>query len=214
MQFFIKQLAFLQSAVALRLNVYVFSIGGIMRSVFLVFCLSLSGCASWSESMDSNEVSSNNDAFVYGRFQIDTPKAFLGLDGHNTIGMSFACNDGKKYTIRFEREPLVQVFRFTPATCSLSEFIFTDADGFIRGRNRLEGELFKTVALESGMAYYLGDYTAKTTVIPLYSAARIEWEIDSVSDNFVDTSAELRARYPNISEVDLTNLLRGHSNFK
>lgn len=161
----------------------------------------LAGCASWTPPLAPTDKPSEQDAYLYGNFVQDSRKALLGLDGYSTIGLVFKCLDGASYTVRFRLEREVQLLRVKPATCSLQETIYTDADGAIKGHKPSPNGVMKGLTFKPGVAYYLGDYhgTMKATVS--YPGVAMEWRIDSVRNRFATTTDDLKQRYPAFANV-------------
>ena len=171
-------------------------------------CVFFTGCVNWSKPINTQDIPAPNDSYMYGRFHIAPPEAFLGFNGYQTIGMIFSCSDGKEYTIRFNRSPIVQVIKLSPSTCSFSQVIFTNADGVELDRNEASGGIFSGLDFESGTAYYLGDFYGTAGISHGYNRTNYVWKIESMKDEFTKTTMEFKEIYPNFNEVETHNLIR------
>ena len=167
----------------------------------------LAGCASWTPPLEPTDKPTAQDAYLYGRFVQDSRKALLGLDGYSTIGLVFKCLDGASYTVRFRLEGDVQLLRVKPSTCSLQETIYTDADGAIKGHKPSPGNVMKSMTLQAGTAYYLGDYHGTMRATVSYPSVNMEWHIDSVRDRFATTTDDLKQRYPAFTNVPSQDMM-------
>ncbi|WP_339846649.1 hypothetical protein [uncultured Halopseudomonas sp.] len=179
----------------------------LFRSLIAISLVGLSGCASWSKPITPGEVLTGKESYLYGKFKIDAQKAWLGLDGHQTMGSVFSCVDGKKYTIRFERDQPIQVIKLNPTTCSFTEIIFTDSDGVVLSKKSSPLGLIDSVTTVPGAAYYIGDYFAVSTSTPGYNSIQFAWEVKEVNDNYGPTTAVMKEMYPNMTFFPTHNQL-------
>jgi hypothetical protein len=167
----------------------------------------LAGCASWTPPLEPTDKPTTQDAYLYGRFVQDSPKVLLGLDGYSTIGLVFKCGDGASYTVRFRREDDVQLLRVKPATCSLQETIYTDADGAIKGHKPSPTGVMKNLTLKPGVAYYIGDYHGMMKATTSYATINMEWHINSARDRYATSTEALKARYPAFADVSSEDVM-------
>jgi parvulin-like peptidyl-prolyl isomerase len=179
-----------------------------MPAVSLALSLSflLGGCANYTHRVAAGEVPTLNDAYLYGRFYMNAPKALLALDGHQTMGFVIECEDKNKYTLRFNLEDPVLAIKIKPSNCSWTETVFSDADGKVRSRKPAPPELFKHITFKPGYAYYLGDFAAELkTSMPSYNVIRTEWNITSAKDNYEATTQYMQNGYPNLKALPTEN---------
>ena len=178
-----------------------------VRAITVAACLAaLGGCASWTPPVTVSEKPSTQDAYLYGRFGMTAGKAFLGLDGYSSIGFKFQCLDGASYTVRFRLENDVQLLRVKPATCSLQETIFTNADGQILGKKPSPVGIMKGLKLEPGTSYYIGDFHGSQQITAGYTVHQ-EWRIDSAYDRYATTTEALKALYPAFSGLPTLDVM-------
>jgi len=165
----------------------------------------LAGCAGYSPTVGTADKPGANDAYLYGRFQVETREMKFTISGHQTMGFVLKCTDGNSYTIRFERGDAVQVVKIAPSTCSTAEFVYTDADGFVRGRKPAPDALKKEMTFAAGKAYYLGDFQGEST----YTGGVQRWRVQSGRNNYAATTEKLKSAYPNLSALPTENRMLG-----
>ena len=169
----------------------------------------ISGCANYTPRLSADAKPATGDAFVYGRFHIDTPKAFLGLDGHASMGLGMKCSDGKEYLIRFFIDKPVHVIRVSPATCSVTETVYSNADGQVMGRKPFSGTALQGMEFKAGVAHYVGDFFAMSdTHMAGYNRIQSSWRIRDVKIDYDATTADMRAQYPGLAGVPTADLAR------
>ncbi len=169
----------------------------------------LAGCASWTPNITAGEKPTGQEAYLYGRFYIETHKEALALDGYQTMGFIIKCASGESYTLRFSIEDALSVIKVTPSTCSLSEFIYTNSDGRIRSRKNAPPNLMRDARFDAGKAYYLGDFYAETTTTVIGNTIQRNWNVKNARDDYRNTSELLKARYPALSAVPTEDRMIG-----
>lgn len=168
-----------------------------MKKILAVVSLTvLSGCITYSESVSVNEAGSPDFAYIYGSFKVDAPKVWLAMQGHPSMGFVFTCNDNKKYTIGFKVDNPLQMVKVSPTQCTLTDIVYTDADGLVMSTQSISTDVFRNQRLEAGKAYYLGDYFAK--VEDQYNFSRTIWRIVDMKDNYIQTTQNMFNAYPNM----------------
>jgi PPIC-type PPIASE domain len=156
------------------------------------------GCASYTPRVKVEEAPSANDAYLYGRFYMNSPKVALAMDGHRTMGFAIECEDKQRYVLRFDRDqPLVAV-KIKPSVCSWVEYIYTNADGSVESRKPAPADEFKKVSIASGHAYYLGDFGAETKLTYRANVPYNEWAITAIRNIYHRTTRDLQVAYPNL----------------
>ncbi|MES2682193.1 MAG: hypothetical protein V4650_01640 [Pseudomonadota bacterium] len=161
----------------------------------LLASATLSGCAAYTKPIAFEEKPASGESYLYGRFTIEAPKAFLGFDGYQTMGYSFTCRDGTQFIVRFSIEQPVQLIRVTPTSCSLMEIVYTNGDGQIRGRKPSPIGVLKDVSFQAGVANYLGDYFASSKTTSYGSTLRTSWGVDAVRNNYAATTFDMKTKY-------------------
>jgi len=106
----------------------------IQASLVVLAGLVLASCAGYTTRVSTDDAPTGKEAYLYGRFYIDVPKVSLGLGGHQSMGFSIKCQDDLTYVIRFYQDDPLHVIKVVPSTCSLTEFVYTDADGVVKSR--------------------------------------------------------------------------------
>lgn len=169
----------------------------------------LAGCAAYTPRLPADAKPGAGDAFVYGRFHIDTPKAFLGLDGHASMGLGMKCSDGKDYLVRFFIDKPVHVIKVSPATCSVTETVYSNADGQVMGRKPFSGTALQGMVFKPGVAHYVGDFFATSdTHMAGYNRVQSSWRIRDMKLDYDATTADMRAQYPGLANVVTADLAR------
>ncbi|MGC4059742.1 MAG: hypothetical protein QM749_02300 [Aquabacterium sp.] len=167
--------------------------------------LALTGCAGYTRRVDVAEVPTMADAYLYGRFHIEAPSAWLTLDGHQSMGFVIECDDHRAYVLRFDRENPVLAIKVRPATCAWTEIVYTDADGTVRSRQPAPPQAFKAVVLQGGYSYYMGDFHAEVTNTVSRGMAHTEWHIKAVRENYEITTQDMQEAYPNLRALPSEN---------
>src|SRR5262245_19320274 len=169
----------------------------------------LSGCANYTASIKKDDKPTGHEACLYGRFYIEAKKSALALDGHQTMGFTIACASGESYIVRFSADEAVQVIKITPSTCSLTEFVYSNADGQVRSRTRAPESLMHDARFDAGKAYYLGDFYAVTTTTVIGNTVQSNWNIKDARNDYSNTSNAMRALYPNLAGVPTEDRMLG-----
>jgi len=169
----------------------------------------LAGCAGYTPSILPNEKPTGQEAYLYGRFYIEAKASALALDGHQTMGFVIKCAGGETYILRFSNDNALQAINIVPSNCSLTEFIYTNSDGQIRSRKPAPGKLMTDVRFDAGKAYYLGDFYAETTTSVRGNTVSRNWNVKTVRNDYKNTSAALKAAYPNMSALPTEDRMLG-----
>jgi hypothetical protein len=167
------------------------------------------GCAAQTPSVTQDEKPTGREAYLYGRFFVEARGGKLALDGHQTMGFVIKCASGETYSFRSSNDNVLQVIKIAPSTCSLTEFVQTNADGQVRSRTRAPEKLMRDVKFDAGKAYYLGDFYAEASTTPAGKSPSSVWSIKTVRDDYTNTSAALKAAYPNLAALPTENRMIG-----
>lgn len=157
-------------------------------------------CVHYTPVLPTTYRPNTNLAYLYGRFSIASESHVLATDGYATMGFRLACADGETLTIRFSNQPRLQVFEVGPGVCQLTEIVYSDADGGIKGRRRAPPGWMAPRKLEAGRAYYLGDYGAEFTheaKFPL--TTELHWDLTSEENDYASSTKELAATFANFA---------------
>lgn len=168
----------------------------------------LAGCAAYTPRMASNAKPAAEEAVVYGRFSIDTRKIILGMDGHASMGLGLKCSDGREYLLRFYIDKPVHAIKVSPATCSVKETVYSNADGQVRGRRPFNGDVLQNLEFKPGVAYYVGDFFAAADTQVSGTRVNSSWRIRDVKIDYETTTAELRSEYPGLAQMQTANVAR------
>jgi len=169
----------------------------------------LVGCAAHTSSITQDEKPTGKEAYLYGRFYIEAKSGKLALDGHQTMGFVIKCASGDTYTFRSSNDNSLQVIKIVPSMCSLTEFVHTNADGQVRSRKSAPAKLMRNVRFDAGKAYYLGDFYAEAATPVQGRTVSSVWNIKTVRNDYNNTSAALKAAYPNLAALPTENRMIG-----
>lgn len=148
------------------------------------------GCAHYMNNVTPGAFPAGGRAYVYGRFTI-AAEDYLLVNNYATMGFTLGCDDGQSYTIRFRRQQFVQLISVDPATCGMTEIVYTDGGGTILGRRLPPPGWRQPRRYVAGQAYYLGDYEAATTHEWKIVATELHWELTSEENHYADTTRDL-----------------------
>lgn len=152
------------------------------------------GCAHYAGSVSRDASPAADRSYVYGRFKIDA-EAYALASNDATMGFKLGCDDGQSYTIGFTQRPKVQLISIAPATCAMTEIIYSDNSGAIKGRRLPPPGWRQPRRYAAGQAYYLGDYEAVTTHEWKVVSTDLRWELTSEENDYADTTRDLFAAY-------------------
>jgi hypothetical protein len=170
-----------------------------MKKILAVVSLiALAGCVTYSKSVSVNEAGNPDFAYIYGSFKIDAPKDWLAIQGHQSMGFVFTCNDKKKYTIGFKVDNPLQMVKISPTQCTLTDIVYSDADGLEISTKPVPTDALSNRSFAAGKAYYLGDYFAKVESQYNYSYITTIWKIVDYKDNYIQTTQNMINAYPNM----------------
>lgn len=165
----------------------------------------LSGCASYTPRANVAEIPTLGDAYLFGRFHIEAPKVWLGMDGYQTMGFGIQCSDHRSYLLRFDVDNPVLAIKVHPSTCSWTEIVYSDGDGVVRSRQPAPPAVFKDVVIEGGYSYYLGDFHAEVINTVANGGMRTQWHLKAIRENFEITTDDMKDSYPNLRAFPAEN---------
>jgi hypothetical protein len=177
----------------------------VFKRATLLAIVALTGCAGYTPRVNVDEVPTMADAYLYGRFRIEAPRVWLGMDGHQTMGFAIECDDHRSYVLRFDRENPVLAIKIKPATCSWKEIVYSDADGVVKLRKPAPPDVFKAVVLQGGYSYYMGDFYAAVSSTVSVGMVHTEWHINAVRENYEITTQDMQEAYPNLRALPSEN---------
>jgi hypothetical protein len=172
----------------------------------------LTGCTTlnYTPRVSKDEKPAANDAYLYGRFFINAPKSLLGEDAHLTMGFLIECANGEKYTLRFSARTPPQVIKIVPSTCSLTQFVYTDALDMLKSSKVAPPTVMDRAVFSPGKAFYLGDFFARSRILNGAAGANVmEWKIESAKNDYEKTSAEMKIAFPNLSDLPTEDRMIG-----
>lgn len=182
-----------------------------LRSTVVVGAFAaLLGCAGYTPTINQDEKPTPQDAYLYGRFHMDAQQGGKwAFDGYQTMGFSITCANSRSYVVRFGKENPLQVIKIEPSTCSLKEFVYTDADGIVKSRKPAPAALMHNAEFAPGKAYYLGDFFAETRTIVSVGMVHRNWRITSMRHDYAKTTQEMKAAFPNLANIPTEDRMIG-----
>ena len=194
------------------------------RAVVGLSLAALSGCVRYTKPVDPAEKPTGDDAYLFGRFAIESPMAVSGRDGYQTMGFEVQCTPFtvgirerpvRRYRLRFDRDEPLQVIRIAPGVCAMNDIFFTDANGMVRGHKVLAAELRSPRRFEAGRVYYLGDYAGRSTY-KYYpktkwsgASADLGWKLTHAQHRFQDATRSLQIAYPGLAALPIEDRTPG-----
>ncbi|MGH8616758.1 MAG: hypothetical protein ACREUW_03640 [Burkholderiales bacterium] len=178
------------------------------RPSAVLLALLVTGCAAYTPRFDQAARPAATDAFIYGRFAIDSRSTPLALDGHNTMGFTLQCRDGSSYLLRFYNANPLHVIKVQPSTCSVTETVFSNADGIVRSRKPYTGSLLQNIELKAGTGYYVGDYFAVAGVYSSGYGVTTTWRVVDAKANYTRTTSDMKTAYAGLKELRTEDLTR------
>src|SRR5688572_32384462 len=168
------------------------------------------GCASYTPSITKDDKPTGKEAYLYGRFHISSPVTRLAVQGHQRMGFTLKCGNDTTYTIKFDRDEPLQVLRIEPSSCTMSEILYSDADGFVKSRKPAPDSLKKAVTYEAGKAYYVGDFYAEARQFPGGGGMHHwTWRLTNVTNDYRNTTDKLKTAFPNLAPLATENRIIG-----
>jgi hypothetical protein len=173
---------------------------GVTRSrdwlfLFGVVMLAAGGCVQYTPALPTTYRPSADLAYLYGRFSIESESHALAADGYATMGFKLECIDGRTITIRFSNKPRLQVIEVNPGVCQMTEIVFSDGDGGIKGRRLAPSGWMGRRKFEAGRAYYLGDYGAEYSHEWKVFTTQLSWKLTSEENDYASSTKELAATF-------------------
>lgn len=166
--------------------------------------LVLSGCVHYTTSVSYEEAPRAGAAYLYGRFQLRSSRDHWRLAGHVKMGFRVECSSGESYLVRFMVTAPLQVIEIEPATCSMTEIVFTSSSNEIVGRKPVPPELMRNERFEVGKAYYIGDFYGTTDE----SALGTEWKVERIRHAYESTTSTLKSWFPGFASMPTEDRMR------
>lgn len=163
-------------------------------TVVAVAVATATGCAHFTQSLTADASPAEGRAYLYGRFKIEA-EPYLLAENDATMGFKLGCDDDHSYTIAFTRQPRVQLISIAPATCAMTEIVFSNAGGSIVGRRVAPPGWRQPRRFAAGQAYYLGDYEAATSHQWKLIATEVRWALTSEENDYAATTRDLFSTY-------------------
>ena len=139
------------------------------------------------------------EAYLYGRFFIQAERTvFAG--GTQGMGFSISCEDGAKYVIGFSGEEPLNVIKVAPSACLLNEVVYS-SDGMFLSAERAPASLLHGLRVAPGKAYYLDDFSVKTSQTKTSGILDRTWHLDDVKDNYNATTSRMKRTFVNLARV-------------
>lgn len=179
-----------------------------LRVAVVAVAMMLAGCAGYRPSIKTTDVIEPEQAILYGRFFIKAPQGTpLAIDGYPSMGLTYRCDNGDAYTIRFDNEEPLQGVVIKPGICRLHEIVYSNADGMLQGRNEVDPDLAKSFSVKAGQMAYLGDYGAEYGYSFSFNMGTSTWEVKSLRDNFDESTREFMAKMPLLATFKPVNTM-------
>jgi len=172
----------------------------ICACVVLFSLFSFIGCASleYAQRLRSREEYNSEVSYVYGKF-IKTYET-----GAQSWNMGFILQNlatGEKYGVDFVTDEKVYLISTVPGGYQIVEFIYKWGQRTVDRQDiRSENIIFE---VRKGQAVYIGDWRGS---VETGKIARLR--IDSIEDNFEDTTAEFRNVYASFRNIQTESVFQ------
>lgn len=173
--------------------------------LFILVVVGLSGCMKYAPSIGTGDVLVPAKGYLYGRFSSEPGSNF----GAKKTGIVVTSVDNKReIAMRFvpNRDPYAVAV--DPGDYQATHIVYTIGWGNEKkGETPFPKELSsRVIHVESGKAYYIGDFdgTTKSTFRVIF--VRNEWQVGNITNDFAGTTAKLVELLPqmkNIPKVDV-----------
>ena len=181
----------------------------LIKSIHVMLMFLISSCTIIQE-IDTIGTSDSPDtmkSYLYGRFFQSALYVFrLGIIIQDVTTK-------KEYRIPFDhdrflffkaKEVLTVVLQ--PGTYRIKSFYAMKGDAFgplIYEDSFKDQKFDRTIEIQSGKAYYIGDYEGKSYMV-YYQ--RVEWFLSNVKDNYDTTTAKFREQYKKFDNIETVNI--------
>lgn len=167
----------------------------LLRTLCAFFTLLLVSCANFVPPLKPNAQVDPAKAYVYGRFSSNS----------HTLRMGVELAGPKLYLFEFQDKDQITMLAVTPGTYQLSRFVYAETDGTMKGETAIvQSTLTRSMTLEAGKAYYVGDFTGEGT----FNGIRMRWQVTGIDNRFAATTAEMQQKYPQFAQLP-TQQMRG-----
>jgi len=174
---------------------------------WLVWCgvgLLLVACAHRAPTFSPTAVPDGKSTIFYGRFTVGHEWAF-----HNELALWLQNVETRKNLyIYFDANHPVYAVRAAAGCYRIVGFVGVNRIHEIEGRHEYQSRqaalLVAPFTAPARVPVYLGDFAGQAT----FDGAMMEWQVNSCSNNFADTTAEFRKEYPNLGSAPVTSRWR------
>ncbi|QGX40879.1 hypothetical protein [Permianibacter aggregans] len=165
-----------------------------MRIIYsLIITTILSGCVSFAPTQKPDEALSGEKSYVYGQFYLEDSKGAL----HMNMGLIIENLKTKKRTnMPFSTDRKPTLISLEPGEYKVKGLVYASATNNAIAENMFPpSKLTKRFLLEPGKAYYLIDMHAKSSTALGFGSASQSWTLESIRDNFTETTNILRSEF-------------------
>jgi hypothetical protein len=179
-------------------------------SIFVLLQLNI-GCSSFTPSLKPDTKPDPGTGYVYGKFT-------LVMLNNGRLRMGLAMDEEKKeeeknigrYTIEFEQSNAPTLIAIKPGNYVLKKFVYAYNSGQIVSEKLIsEGPLTKVIKIEPGKAYYIADFVGQASFYSTGGGGVMHsWRLDSIKDNFNNTTIEFKNKYPEFKKLETERALK------
>jgi hypothetical protein len=158
--------------------------------------------------MDPGAAATGKSAYVYGRFKLEShTDAWCSFNG-KTAGdvILFLKKPGTEddgYRIKFDKKNDIFVISVKPGTYEWGKLYFAKGPHVVSTRLLSESGSAVVITFQPGKAYYIGDYTGKTSASFSPGQCAYTWDLDKFSANYAETTRELIKKYTRLSQIEM-----------
>lgn len=171
----------------------------------LGFAGALSGCISTWQPLSTKSQPTPKSSYLYGRFLLQNQHVTFNSKA-NSIAINLYKVTPPQQTISLglkTEEDAVYAVEVPPGTYRISGWSAGD-DSRSKSFGNEDGHA--DIVVEPDKAYYIGDFTGKSSVKTYGNTISYRWFIDDVSYKFNKTDREFSSKYPNLLSLPHVNL--------
>ena len=159
----------------------------------------LAGCAHQTPAIKPSAQMDKKSAILYGRFSIGHE-----FSAENRLALWLQNLDAQSPVyIYFDPDLPVYCISVKPGKYRVVGFVGVNRLHEIRGRREFPASRFTVpFAAPASCQIYLGDFTGAATFDGMLS----EWSVKSASNNFAETTVDLREKYRNLATVPVVSI--------
>lgn len=176
------------------------------QAVSLALISLLTACITTAPALKPEAPLDKDSAYVYGRFLLKSQQG----GNRDKLGIAvnlYRVNDPQSTYVlgmQLSQPDAVYAVAVTPGNYRISGWTAGE-DSRSKQFEGESNEMTRVFEIEKGKAYYLGDFTGKSSAEHRVGSIYYQWNIEDISYNYNKTDADFRQRYPNLASIPHIN---------